>query len=122
MGYRVLIAAAVCAHFAFLAFGIFGGFLAWRVPRLIWLQVLCAGWLFVIVAARLSCPLTWIEDRGREGAGLPPLTGGFLDNHAAGVFYPHGYEWAARLVVAAIILTSWAGLIVRRLKLRDRVR
>jgi hypothetical protein len=121
MGYRILIAAAVCAHFAFLAFGIFGGFLAWRRPGLIWLQVLCAGWLLVIVVARLSCPLTWVEDRGRAGAGLPPLNGGFLDNHVAGVFYPHGYEWAARLVVVAIILISWAGFLVRRLKVRDRV-
>lgn len=115
MGYRILIAAAVCAHFAFLAFGIFGGFLAWRRPWLIWLQVLSAAWLILIVVAGLSCPLTWLEDRGREGAGLPPLNGGFLDNHAAGVFYPHGYEWAAQLVVAVIILISWAGFVLRRL-------
>jgi len=122
VGYRILIAAAVCAHFAFLAFGVFGGFLAWRRPRLIWLQALCAGWLLVIVVARLSCPLTWLEDRGRAGAGLPPLNGGFLDNHVAGVFYPHGYEWAAQLAVAVIILASWAGFLLRRSKLRDRVR
>jgi len=122
MGYRILIAAAVCAHFAFLAFGIFGGFLAWRRPRLIWLQALSAGWLLVIVVAGLSCPLTWLEDRGREGVGLPPLHGGFLDNHVAGIFYPHGYEWAARLAVAVIILVSWAGFLLRWSKLRDRVR
>ncbi|MEU7902031.1 DUF2784 domain-containing protein [Actinoplanes sp. NPDC049118] len=123
MSYRILIAAAVCAHFAFLAFGIFGGFLAWYRPRLIWLQVLSATWLLVIVVTEMTCPLTWLEDRGREGAGLAPLEGGFLDNHVEGVFYPHGYEWAARIVVAVIILTSWAGLLLRRrrLKVRDRV-
>ena len=120
VGYRVLIAAAVGAHFAFLAFGVFGGFLAWRWRWLIWLQVVSAGWLLVIVVARLSCPLTWIEDRGRAGAGLPARDGGFLDNHVAGVFYPHGYEWAARLAVAAIILTSWIGFAVRSQR-RDRV-
>ncbi|AGZ45422.1 DUF2784 domain-containing protein [Actinoplanes friuliensis] len=128
MGYRILIAAAVGAHFAFLAFGIFGGFLAWRWPKLLWLQVLSATWLLVIVVAGLSCPLTWLEDRGREGAGLPALNGGFLDTHVAGVFYPHGYEWVARIVVAVVILTSWAGLVVRsrsrsrsRSELGDRV-
>ena len=120
MGYRILIVAAMGAHFAFLAFGIFGGFLAWRWRRLIWLQVVCAGWLLVIVVARLTCPLTWLEDRGRIGAGLPPLTGGFLDNHVAGVFYPHGYVWAAQLTVAVIIAASWIGF-ARRSKLRDRV-
>ncbi|MFI7544602.1 DUF2784 domain-containing protein [Actinoplanes sp. NPDC049599] len=124
MGYRILIAAAVGAHFAFLAFGIFGGFLAWRWPRLILLQVVAAGWLLVIVVAKLYCPLTWLEDRGREGLGLPPLPGGFLDNHVAGVFYPYGYEWAAQLTVAGIVLSSWIGLAVRanrRSQLRDRV-
>jgi len=113
MGYRILIAAAVGAHFAFLAFGIFGGFLAWRWRWLIWLHVLSAGWLLVIVAAGLSCPLTWLEDRGRAGVGLTPLNGGFLDNHVAGVFYPHGYEWVAQLVVAVIVGASWIGFAVR---------
>jgi hypothetical protein len=109
----MLIAAAVGAHFAFLAFGVFGGFLAWRWPRLIWPHIACAGWLLVVVAARLSCPLTWVEDRGREGAGLAPRHGGFLDNHVAGVFYPHGYEWAAQLVVAVLVLTSWLWPVIR---------
>jgi len=121
MGYRILIAAAVGAHFAFLAFGIFGGFLAWRWRWLIWLHVLSAGWLLVIVAAGLSCPLTWLEDRGRAGAGLTPLNGGFLDNHVAGVFYPHGFEWVAQIAVAVIVAASWIGFAVRS-KRRDRDR
>jgi hypothetical protein len=121
MGYRLLIAVAVGGHFAFLAFAIAGGFLAWRWPRLLWLQVACALWLLVIVTAGLTCPLTWLEDRGRAGAGLAPLNGGFLDNHVAGVFYPHGYEWAARIVVVVVILASWAALALR-LKLRHRLR
>lgn len=124
MGYRILIAAAVGAHFAFLAFGIFGGFLAWRWPRLLWLQVVSAGWLLVIVVAGLYCPLTWLEDRGRAGLGRPPLAGGFLDNHVAGVFYPHGYEPVAQVVVAVVILSSWIGLGLRsrtRSERRDRV-
>ena len=120
MGYRLLIAFAVGAHFAFLAFGIFGGFLAWRWRRLLWLQVISASWLLVIVVFGLYCPLTWLEDRGREGLGQAPLQGGFLDNHVAGVFYPHGYEWVAQIVVAVLVLSSWAGLLVRG-KLRDRV-
>ena len=120
VGYRLLIAAAVGAHFAFLAFGIFGGFLAWRWRKLIWLQVVCAAWLLMIVLAGLTCPLTWLEDRGRIGAGQQPLVGGFLDHHVEGVFYPHGYEWAAQLTVAVIVLTSWIGFALRS-QLRDRV-
>jgi Protein of Unknown function (DUF2784) len=110
VGYRLLIGPVVAAHFAFLAYGVFGGFLAWRRPRTVWLHAASALWLLVIVAFGLSCPLTWLEDRCRAGLGLPRLAGGFLDNHVAGVFYPHGQETAARLVVAALVLTSWIGL------------
>ncbi|WP_412752450.1 DUF2784 domain-containing protein [Krasilnikovia sp. M28-CT-15] len=113
MGYRILVVAAVGVHFAFLAYGVFGGFLAWRRPRTIWLHAACALWLLAIVVFDGLCPLTWLEDRGREALGEPPRVGGFLDNHVAGVFYPHGHEAAARLVVALIVLTSWVGLGVR---------
>jgi hypothetical protein len=113
--FRVVMHAAVAAHFAFLAFGVFGGFAAWRWPRLIWWQFAAAGWLVLVVAASLPCPLTWIEDRARERAGLPAQTGGFLDNHVAGLFYPAGHERAAQIVAALVVLCSWAGLrAVRR--------
>lgn len=120
VSYRILIAVAVGAHFAFLAFGIFGGFLAWRWRGLIWPQLACAGWLVLVVAAGLSCPLTWLEDRARAGAGLPPHPGGFLDNHVAGVFYPQGYVWAAQITVAVVVAVSWIGFAMRS-KRRDRV-
>lgn len=110
--------AAVAAHFAFLAFGVLGGFAAWRRPRLLWVQAIAAGWLVLVVAASLPCPLTWVEDRARERAGLPAQTGGFLDNHVAGVFYPVGHERAAQIVAALLVLSSWAGLAVARRRRR----
>ncbi|WP_412745157.1 DUF2784 domain-containing protein [Krasilnikovia sp. MM14-A1004] len=119
MGYRVLVAAAVGVHFAFLAYGVFGGFLAWRWPRTIWLHAACALWLLFIVVFHGSCPLTWLEDRSREALGEPPRVGGFLDNHVAGIFYPHGREAAAQIVVALLVLTSWVGLAIRLARRRS---
>ncbi|WP_306205608.1 DUF2784 domain-containing protein [Actinoplanes sp. RD1] len=116
MFYHLVIWFAVGAHFAFLAFGVFGGFLAWRWPRVLWVQIIAATWLLVIVVFGLYCPLTWLEDRAREELGEPPLVGGFLDNHVAGIFYPHGYEWVAQLVVAVLIIVSWTGFALRRRK------
>ena len=118
MLFRVIAHAAVAAHFAFLAFGVFGGFAAWRWPRLLWLQVVAATWLVLVVVAHLPCPLTWLEDRARSGLGKPPLAGGFLANHVAGVFYPHGQERAAQLVAALVVLSSWVGLAVVRRRRR----
>jgi hypothetical protein len=118
VGYRFLLGFAVGAHFAFLAYGVFGGFLSWRWPRTIWLHLVCVLWLVAIVAFAWRCPLTWLEDRSRAHLGRPPPVGGFLDNHVAGVFYPHGQEAAARLIVALIVLASWVGLIVRQARRR----
>jgi hypothetical protein len=110
MFFEAVAYAAVAAHFGFLALGILGGFAAWRWPKVLAAQVIAVGWLVLVVAASLPCPLTWVEDRARVRAGLPPLTGGFLDNHVAGVFYPHGHERAAQIVAALVVLSSWAGL------------
>ncbi|MGX6602623.1 DUF2784 domain-containing protein [Micromonosporaceae bacterium Da 78-11] len=118
MVYRIVASVAVALHFAFLAVGVLGGFAAWRWPRLIWVQVVAATWLVLVVAASLPCPLTWVEDRARERAGLPARAGGFLDNHVAGVFYPHGHERAAQIVAALVVLSSWAGLLVARRRRR----
>ena len=114
VGYRVIAYAAAGAHFAFLAFGVFGGFLAWRWPRLIRLQIAGAAWMLLVAVAGLGCPLTWIEDRARERAGMAPKPGGFLHNSVEGVFYPSGHQTAAMVVVAAVVLTSWAGFLHRR--------
>jgi Protein of Unknown function (DUF2784) len=110
VGFRTVVSAAMGAHYAFMAFGVFGGFLAWHRPRVLWLQALAAGWMVLIVVAHLSCPLTWIEDRARERAGMAPEPGGFIANHVAGVFFPHGYQPAAMAVAATIVLISWAGV------------
>jgi hypothetical protein len=109
VGYRLVAYAAAGAHFAFLAFGVFGGFLAWKWPRLIWLQVAGAAWLVLVVAASLLCPLTWLEDRARERAGMAPKPGGFLQNYVEGVFFPTGHRTAAMIVAAVLVLASWLG-------------
>jgi len=114
VGFRFIAYAAAGVHFAFLAFGVFGGFLAWRWPRLIWLQFAAAAWLVLVVAAGLLCPLTWTEDRARERAGMAPKPGGFIDNYIEGVFYPTGHRTAAMVVAAAIVAISWLGLFTRR--------
>jgi hypothetical protein len=117
--FRAIVYAAIAAHYVFMAFGVFGGFLTWRRPRLIWLQAAAALWMVVIVAAHLACPLTWIEDRAREHAGMTPKPGGFIVNHVAGIFFPTGHQPAAMVVAGVIVLVSWVGLAVR---LRGRSR
>jgi hypothetical protein len=120
VGFRLIADAAAGAHFAFLAFGVFGGFLAWRWPRLIWFQIAGAAWMVLVGVAHLACPLTWIEDRARERAGMAPTPGGFIVNHVAGVFFPRGQQTAAMAVAGAVVLTSWVGFAVLQWRVRAR--
>jgi hypothetical protein len=122
VGYRVIAYAAAGTHFAFLAFGVLGGFLAWRWPRLIWLQVAGAAWLILVVAADVLCPLTWIEDRARERAGMAPKPGGFVHNYIEGVFFPAGHQTAAMIVAGAVVLISWVGFAVIRHRHLEKAR
>ena len=111
MGYRVVAYAAAGTHFAFLAFGVLGGFLAWRWPRLIWLQAAGAAWLVLVVAADVLCPLTWIEDRARERAGMAAQSrAGSCTNYIEGVFFPAGQQTAAMIAAGAVVADLVGGL------------
>ncbi len=103
------------AHFAYLAFVVFGGFLAWRWPRMIVAHLIAAGWGVAIVAAGPNCPLTFLEDRLRRDAGQPGLPSGFIDTYIEGVLYPERYARLAQVLAGLIVVVSWVGAyLVRR--------
>jgi hypothetical protein len=112
MGFRLLATVFLGTHFLYLAYLVFGGFLAWRWPRTIWLHLAAAAWGLALVALTLPCPLTWAEDWARRQGGQPALTKGFVDRYLEGVVYPARYTGVARAVVAVAVLASWVGLVV----------
>jgi len=114
VGYRALVTAIVLAHFAYLGFVVFGGFLAWRWPRMIWLHALTAVWGVLIVSNAVNCPLTWAENWARRRAGEPRLSTGFIDTYVTGVLYPARYLNVVRLLAAVVVLVSWLGWWYRR--------
>ena len=113
MPYRVLVGAVLVAHFAFLAYVVFGGFLTWRWPRAIWPHLVAVGWGVLVVAASLDCPLTWAENWARHRAGDTPLAGGFIDTYIQGIIYPARYLTEVRALCVLIVLASWTGGYVR---------
>ncbi|UFS97994.1 DUF2784 domain-containing protein [Nocardia huaxiensis] len=110
MLYRVLADVTAGAHFAFVAYVVVGGFVAWRWPRTIWLHLLAVAWGFSTVLIGFDCPLTDLEDwaRHRAGqAGLPPS--GFIDHYITGVIYPREALEEVRFAVAVCVVVSWVG-------------
>lgn len=115
MWFRLLADAAMVAHFAFLAYLVVGGFLAWRWPRTIWVHLAVAAYGLFNVLVGWACPLTYVENWGRERADDATLPAtGFIDHYIAGVVYPREHETLAQLIVAVVVLVSWVGYLVRR--------
>jgi hypothetical protein len=114
VGFRVLTALAIAAHFAYLAYVLAGGFLAWRWRRTIWVHALAVAWIVIIVVFRLVCPLTVLEHWSRRAAGEAGPFAGFIDRYVAGVLFPAQYEPVAYAMLLTVVLVSWIGFVVRR--------
>jgi Protein of Unknown function (DUF2784) len=101
-------------HYAFLAYVVSGGFLAWRWPRSIGLHVLLVAWAGVGLLVSLPCPFTSWENALRRRAGEPVLPSGFIDHYVDGVLFPHRYVGVVQVLVASSIAVSWVGFVLRQ--------
>jgi len=113
VAYQLLTTVIVVTHFAFVAYLVLGGFLAWRWRWTIVAHALAATWGLLVITLSLNCPLTAAENWSRQRAGAGPLPGGFIDRYLTGVVYPARYLHQVQLLVAVLVLVSWAGLARR---------
>jgi hypothetical protein len=113
MGYRVLVTVILSVHFAYLAYVVLGGFLAWRWPRAFWPHLVAAAWGLAVVGIPLACPLTTAEDWARRRAGQAGLTQGFIDRYIEGVLYPSRYTVFLQVGVGLMVVGSWLGAYLR---------
>jgi len=112
--FRVLTVAILGLHFAFVIYAVFGGFLAWRWPRAIWPHLAAGAWGFVVIGARLTCPLTYAEDWSRRQAGEAGLTRGFIDRYIEGVIYPERLATLMQVLAATAVVVSWVGFVAKQ--------
>ena len=119
MVYRLIADTAMVLHAAFLVYMVVGGFIAWRWRWSFWPHLATAAYGLGITTVGWDCPLTHVENWGRERAGQETLpSSGFIDHYLTGVVYPAEHLMIAQLAVAACVVVSWAGLAF--LHLRDR--
>lgn len=113
MGYRLLAELVMLLHFGFLAYVALGGFLAWRRPWAIVPHAAAVVWGALNATVGIPCPLTAWEDAARRRAGELGLPRGFVDTYLTGVVYPEEHLLTAQLLVAALVMVSWAGFVLR---------
>ena len=109
--WRILADGVAGMHYAYMAFMVGGGFLAWRWPKVIWAHVVAVVWAALIVTTHVACPLTALQNQLRETAGQQPLSDSFINLYIRGTFYPAGQQPIAQAAIALVILTSWIGFV-----------
>jgi hypothetical protein len=112
----------VVAHFIFVLFVVFGGLLVLRWPKLAYLHLPIAAYGALIELVGWICPLTPLEKRLREQAGLEGYEGGFVEHYILPVLYPSGLNRAVQLVLGALVIginVVIYGVIIRRRSLRE---
>jgi Protein of Unknown function (DUF2784) len=107
MVYRALVPVIILAHFAFLAYVVFGGFLTWRWPPAFWPHLVATLWGVLLIAFSLNCPLTAAERWARRHAGQEVPVRGFIDRYVENVIYPAQWTNQVRLASAIIVVMSW---------------
>ena len=118
MLWRVLADGVVILHLAFVAFVIFGGFLAWRWPKALLAHLPALAWGIWVELSGQICPLTGLENYLRQLAGESGYRGGFISHYLLTVLYPPGLtrpdQWGLAALLVALNALAY-GRVLRRL-------
>jgi Protein of Unknown function (DUF2784) len=107
--YATVVGLIVALHLAFIAYVVFGGFVALRWRRTMWLHVPAVIWGIAIATRQVDCPLTWVERWARRHAGMAPLPpNGFIAHYLTGTVYPVGWLVGVQFASFALVAVSWA--------------
>ena len=116
MGYRLLADTVLIVHLGFVLFAVFGGLMAFRWPKVIWLHLPALIWgAFVEFSGRI-CPLTPLENWLRVQGGESGYEASFIEQYLLPVLYPASLTASTQVVLGTLlVLTNLAiyGLLLR---------
>lgn len=103
----------VAVHILALLFIGFGGFLAWRWPKVIFVHVFFAAWGVLVNVFPWPCPLTALENMFRHQQGLGDLPGGFNAYYLYDTVFPRSSLPLIMVIAMATVIISYVGTIQR---------
>ncbi|WP_158879418.1 DUF2784 domain-containing protein [Amycolatopsis anabasis] len=91
----------------------FGGFLAWRWPKTLFVHVFFALWGILVNVFPIPCPLTALENYFRHQQGLGDLPGGFNEYYIYDTVFPREMMPFIAVVALAVVTISYVGAYLR---------
>ena len=104
VNYGRLAELVVVLHFCFVLFVLFGGVLALRWPKMVWIHLPAAAWGALISFAGWVCPLTPLEKWLRRQGGAAGYEGGFVEHYILPVLYPRGLTHEVQIALGLIVI------------------
>ena len=104
MWYRVAADFVLVVHLLFIGFVVGGVFLAWRWPRVIWVQLPAMVYGALIEFVGLTCPLTPLQNYLQRRAGEAGYSGGFISHYLIQWIYPAGLTRDIQIAPRAVRL------------------
>jgi hypothetical protein len=101
-------------HAAFIAFLLVGGFVAWRLPRLVLVHLPAVVVTAALFAFGADCPLTDLEKYLRRQAGEPAYRGGFIAHYLLPMMPDGARAVAVPVFFVVVTATAYVGYIARR--------
>ena len=120
MAYSFLADLVVISHFAFILFVVFGGLFVFKWPRVGYVHIPAAVWGGLIEIQGWLCPLTPIENRLRQAAGVTAYKDGFIEHYLMPVIYPTELTREDQLLLGLSVLILhgiiYIGILLRVLR------
>jgi Protein of Unknown function (DUF2784) len=117
MWYLIAADLVLVVHLLFIGFVVGGSFLAWRFPRLIWVQFPAMVYGALVEFAGFACPLTALQNYLLHRGGRAGYRGGFISHYLIQVIYPpgltRGLQVALGLLVVLIAAVGYTGYLRR---------
>ena len=104
MWYRVAADAVLVVHLLFIGFVVGGVFLAWRWPRVIWMQLPAMVYGALIEFVGFTCPLTPLQNYLQRRAGEAGYSGGFISHYLIQWIYPAGLTRGIQIGLGLFVL------------------
>ena len=105
MLFRVLADFVMVLHFGFVLFAVFGGFLALKWKRLVWMHVPAFLWAGFIEFAGWICPLTYLEIWLLEQSGAHGYQEGFVEHYLFPLLYPEALTRTVQFVLGVLVVS-----------------
>jgi hypothetical protein len=116
---KLLAAAVLALHLAWILWVIFGAFFTRRRPWLTGFHLASLVWGMIAEAGPWPCPLTLAENALESHAGIQPYSGGFLVHYLDAIVYPNV---PVGLIIGCAVAVCGANLIVYAVRLARALR